>query len=322
MGLIADLNPTNYKEEKDRFLADPTFNPQFQYSRKFADEELLSKGSPTDEYTQLAQKILDAALENFTVEELTGKKGKPLSREQVTDVIEDFLGVHHLDTRFTLKWSENFVSRTSVTDDNVIKLRLPSAVYKHDLESLIYHEIGTHAIRRVNYEQQPWYKKKKRYGFSPYIKTEEGLAILHSSLPNIGGNIYAYKTAVNYLAVSKAQEASFLEVWQLIKQYVNDEETAFSITFKKKRGLTDTSQPGGFTKDLVYLEGFAEVTRFLIGNDFPLKELYFGKLAYQDINKAVELNPKFEPVLPIFYTQDPESYQQRVKKIAQANFMI
>jgi hypothetical protein len=243
-----------------------------------------------------------------------------LTQETVTQAIETFLKEHALDHRFSIVWSSDFMSRAAVSDDNTVKLRLPCAVREEDLDGLIYHEIGTHALRRINYEQQPWYKRKKYYGFAPYLKTEEGLATLHALFPK--KEIYAYRAAIYYLAAYIAQEGSFLDVWRFVKQYLDDPEVAFTIAAKKKRGLMDTSKAGGYSKDYVYFEGFAETTRFLIEKDFPLKELYFGKMSWQDVDRARELNPDFQPILPNFYTTDPAAYKERVLEIARANFLI
>jgi hypothetical protein len=288
--------------------------------RSFTSEELTKYGLPSINYSSLAQQIIDATLHELTQEEIQTERGQLLTQEKVTKAIYDFLAAHHLENDFSLLWSADFVSRASLTDDNVIKLRLPCAVYEEDLTGLLYHEIGTHALRRINYQQQPWYLQKRKFGFAPYLKTEEGLAVLHGILPK--KNRYVYLTAINYLADQLARSSSFLEVWHFVRRYITDQELAFSMTFKKKRGLTDTNRPGGFSKDFVYFEGLVEVTRFLIKNQFPIKELYFGKISWQDIKRAVELSPDFEPVLPIFYTQNPQEYQRQVHLIAETNFLV
>src|SRR3972149_6612467 len=201
MGLVDDLNPTNYQEEKQRFLNNPTFNPQFHYKREFSQEELSRHGFPADGYQQLAQRIIDATFQQFTPHELQAQRGRLLTQDKVTAAIQQFLQAHRLETRFPI-------------------------------------------------------------------------------------------------------------VWQfLLQYYAEDQETAFTIAVKKKRGLTDTSHPGGFTKDLVYFEGFVDITRFMIANHFPIKELYFGKLSWRDVDRAKELNPEFKPLLPIFYTRDPRAYE-------------
>lgn len=315
---LSDLTPTNYLAEKARFLNDPTFNPQFTYLKTFDQEALIEHGLPQAEYLTLAQKIVDETFGRFTKEQLQAERGALLDQETVSRAVKEFLAAHQLEERFSIVWSADFVSRAAVNGSEV-RLRLPCAIHEEDLEGLLFHELGTHVLRRINYEQQPWYKKKSQFGFGPYLKTEEGLAALHAlhhrPLPLV------HRPAINYLAVEKAQHGSFLEVWQFVKQYVVDDESAFTITFKKKRGLADTSQPGGFTKDLVYFEGLVDITRFLTTHNFPVKELYFGKLAYQDIPKAVELNPGFQPLLPTFYTRDPAAYQEHIHTVARTNFI-
>jgi len=320
MGLISDLQPINFLEEKEKFLSNPTFNPQFRYLKVIHEQELHKHGLPNEKYIPLAQKIIEQTFHDFTAKELSAEQGSVLSQKEVNTKLVEFLKKHNnLDKKYRIIWAEDFVSRTAINSDT-IKLRFPCSIREEDLDGLIYHELGTHALRRVNYEQQPWFKKKNKYGFASYLKTEEGLAVLHSIYPK--KYLPAYTAAINFLATIKAQESSFLEVWQFVNHFVEDHEKAFNLTFKKKRGLTDTSQPGGLTKDYVYFEGFVETTKFLIENNFPIKELYFGKLAYQDINKAVEMNKKFQPLLPDFYTDNPVKYRNRVIEIAKANFLI
>src|SRR3990170_5466509 len=217
MGLIDDLNPTNYQAEKQRFLNNPTFNPQFRYQRAFSQEELSRHGFPSDGYQQLAQRIIDATFQKFTPQELQAKRGKLLTQAEVTDAIHQFLQAHGLENQFPIVWSDTFVSRASIDAKNTIRLRLPCSVHQEDLDGLIYHEIGTHVLRRVNYQQQPWYKKKQQFGFSPHLKTEEGMAVLHSLFPKT--EVFAYRPAIYHLATYKAQEGSFLDVWQFLRQY-------------------------------------------------------------------------------------------------------
>jgi hypothetical protein len=319
MGLIADLQPLNFKEEKEKFLNNPTFNPQFKYMRIFSDQDLTKHGLPNHQYIELAEKIIEKTFSLFSNKDISENRGRLLDQETVSKQLKTFLKKYGLSEKFSIIWSEEFVSRASV-NPTAIKLRLPCSIYEGDLEGLIYHELGTHVLRRTNYEQQPWFRKKRKNGFSEYLKTEEGLAVLHALYPR--KYPFAYLAALNFIATIKAQEESFLEVWQFLHHYLDDNERAFNMAFKKKRGLTDTSLPGGFTKDYVYFEGFVENTKFLIENDFPIKELYFGKLSSKDIDKAIEMNPNFEPLLPDFYTDNPEQYKQRVLEIARENFLI
>ena len=91
------------------------------------------------------------------------------------------------------------------------------------------------------------------------------------------------------------------------------------LTFRQKRGLTDTSKPGGYSKDLVYFEGLVDVYNWLKKNNFDITDLYIGKLSTQDVEKAKNLNPNFQPVLPSFFSLSKEKYAQEIKKIGEFN---
>jgi hypothetical protein len=185
---------------------------------------------------------------------------------------------------------------------------------------MIYHEIGTHVLRRVNYEVQPWYKKKSKYGFSSYLETEEGLAALHSLSARTFKS--AVTIALKYVATDYAQSHSFAELWQYIGKYYDDPEARWLITLRQKRGLQDTAQPGGYTKDMVYFKGAHIVAKWLHEHNYDCSSLYYGKLDISDIEKAIELNPTFQPLLPSFFVTDKEKYAQTMQEVAKENYFL
>ena len=245
-------------------------------------------------------------------------KGKRLNQAEVEQRISSFLKLHHLEDRFAVTWSSSFVSRTTITS-TTIKLRLPAEFQQEDLLGMLYHEVGTHALRRINYEQQPWFKKKKKYGFGSYLKTEEGIATLHSLLPHSYKS--AFIAAIRYLAAEYAATASFVETWEALAPYIENPERRWNVVFRQKRGLEDTSQPGGFSKDLVYFEGMVDVWNWLVSQNFAIADLYYGKLSLEDVPKAVALNPDFEPLLPFFYTHDFDNYRKNMLEIGEYNML-
>lgn len=315
---LAQLVPLNFETEKQKFFAAKgNYNPQFTYADKIRKEDLVANGLPEAKYLKLAQKIVEIGTSEQLEQESRENKQPFLSQAEVTKKVEDFLRMHDLDDRFGILWSSSFVARTSITA-STIKLRLPAAFRSHeDLLGMLYHEVGTHALRRVNYEQQPWFKKKKQFGLKSYLRTEEGLASLHSLLPL--KNKLAYGSALRYLAVAKAQESSFAETYKFVSQYIEDDERRWAITFKQKRGLTDTSLPGGLTKDLVYFAGLVEVWNYLHNHNFDIAGLYFGKVAYDDVARVREINPEFMPLLPSFYTTDYKKYCLQMEEIGRVN---
>lgn len=315
MSFLSNLIPINLLEEKEKFLNDHKYNPQFVYDEPIDHKKLSQYGAPKQPYLDLAKAILEKSYFGRNELDLFMMEGKELNQQEVTDKTRTFLEMHGLSERFAIVWSSSFVSRATINEDTV-KYRLPVDYRKEGLIGALYHEIGTHALRRINYEQQPWFKKKKKYGFADYLRTEEGLASLHSLLPHSFKS--AYISAIRYLAVNVAQSASFAEVWHSLDQYVEDIERRWMITIRQKRGLEDTSQPGGYTKDLVYFEGLVDVWQWLTKNNYDLETLYFGKLAAEDIDKARELNPIFQPLLPVFF-QEKDKYIQAVSEIGEYN---
>ncbi|NCN03901.1 MAG: DUF1704 domain-containing protein [Candidatus Pacebacteria bacterium] len=318
MSFIALLNPINMVAEKKKFLLDPSYNPQLSYDENIDKDELYKYGFPNDEYVTLAEKIVKISYKDKTDDELQAEKGMELSKEEVETKLKLFLKMHGLEKRYGIIWSRSFLARTAI-NATTIKLRLPVSFREEDLLGMLYHEIGTHAIRRINYEQQPWYKKKKKYGFSSHLQTEEGLAVLHSLLPL--KNKLAHSSALRYLAVAKAQEMGFVKLYQFLNKYIKDPDRCFNATLRLKRGISDTAKGGGYTKDLVYFEGLVDVWRYLRHHDFEIDHLYFGRLAMEDTEKAREMNSEFKPLLPSFYVTNKEKYKQEMLKIGQANML-
>lgn len=316
MSFLKSLIPLNLNEEQEKFFADNSYNPQFEYSQPIDQEKLLEYGHPSEKYLKCAQKILKKTYFGRNEKDLYMMKGPIVTQKHVENTISTFLKMHRLEDRFSVIWSSSFVVRTSITPDK-IKLRLPVDFRKEDLLGMLYHEVGTHALRRINYEQQPFFKKKKKYGFSNYLKTEEGLATLHALIPHSFKS--AFIPAIRYLAVSEAQKGSFVDVWNALKPYVQDDKRRWRIAYRQKRGLQDTSKPGGYSKDLVYFEGFIDMYEWLSQNSYDLTGLYYGKIAASDVAKAKELNPTFTPKLPSFFSLSHKKYAEEIKKIGEFN---
>lgn len=318
MSLVQDVTPVNLLEEKEKFFADPSYNPQFTYRRELSSDELYKHGQPKQEYVDLASEIHAESFFNKTEADITRGEGPVMTENEVREKIELFLRMHNLEERYRFVFSTTFVARASVNNSE-IKLRLPLLFREQSLLGMIYHELGTHALRRINYEAQPFFKKKKKYGFGSYLLTEEGLAVIHSLIPH--QNKLAYRAASYYLASSWAQTHSFSQLWEKIGTFIDDPQRRWNWTLRQKRGLSDTSQPGGFTKDLVYFEGLVEVWQWLHAHQFDSSDLYRGKIALEDVELAKKLNPDFQPLLPSFFSVDPERYAEQILTIGQANHL-
>ena len=174
-------------------------------------------------------------------------------------------------------------------------------------------------MRQENYLQQPWYKKRKRYGFADHLSTEEGLAVIHSHLRQQDKSVA--RTALMYWGTQVALHHSFADTYAFFYRYLSKQDQAWNYTFKLKRGLSDTGRHLAFTKSINYFEGLLKVLNYLKNHQYNPSDLYYGKLDLADIKQAKKLNPDYQPLLPKFYTADPAHYRQQVQLIAKANFI-
>lgn len=319
MKQVSTYTPSNILEEKAKFFANHHYNPQFTYEVSIEKLALDGYGQPSPEKLEKARDIVEKAYYGRNEQDLRMMAGPVLTQQEVTEKAELFLLLHKLEKRYKITWSTSYLSRSTTTVDT-IKLKSTAEFRKEGLHGMLYHEIGTHALRRINYEKQPWYKKKKTYGFSNYLITEEGLASLHSLLPRTFK--LAHSAALRYVLVAYAQDHSFAEVFQFLGNYVQDQNRRWGTAVRLKRGIEDTSKPGGYTKDLTYFEGMSEVANWLESHEYDLPSLYFGKMAVADVEKARQLNPQFKPALPSFYLIDPKKYAADMHQIFEFNHLL
>ena len=59
---------------------------------------------------------------------------------------------------------------------------------------------------------------------------------------------------------------------------------AYQLTMRAKRGITDTSKPGSFTKDHIYLKGMELVRQIP-----DLRPLFKGRVGVEDLFNLREL---------------------------------
>ena len=314
---LKDLVPTNLAVEKEKFFANNYhYNPQFEYDKHISRKELEKYGKPKLKYLFLAKRIV----RKYKKQKISNNTEKNISKQLLENKILNYLQEYNLENTYKIHFSDQYISRIAVNfKEKLIKIREPIIIAEDEVEAILNHEIGTHALRQENYERQSWYKKKKKYRFKEHIRTEEGLAIINEMLNN--KQKLVYKSAINYLAVNIASHGSFVRVFKFFNKYWQDPERAWIWTLKKKRGVRDTSRKIAFSKDLVYFEGFVKVIKYLKKHNFDPTNLYYGKLDLDDINKAKKMNPDYQALLPKFFTDNPELYKEKVKQIAKENLL-
>jgi hypothetical protein len=173
---------------------------------------------------------------------------------------------------------ENMTAKMSVNNIlKKIKIKSESKFGRKEIERLKVHEIGTHVRRYENGKIQG--NKIFQSGFPNYLSTEEGLAIYSEHKTELISNRTIRKYALRVLVAAYANKVDFYKLFDYTNNFIDDDE-AFSMIVRIKRGLSDTSQLGGYTKDQVYLKGFIEVSKL---SSSDIKKLFIGKIGIDEL---------------------------------------
>jgi len=92
---------------------------------------------------------------------------------------------------------------------------------------------------------------------------------------------YLFRQALYYYTCSKARHMSFVELFKDLSKYVSDPKRRWKFVVRCKRGLDDSSRPGGLYKDMAYLRGAVQILQYRKKVDF--EALYCGKVALEDL---------------------------------------
>lgn len=163
------------------------------------------------------------------------------------------------------------------------------------VESLIAHEIETHILTAENGAQQPF--DIFRRGFANYLDTQEGLASYNQNRVLPKNHDKRFGPARSVVAIAYALEHSFVDTRKYLEAELGyTSEKSLTKAIELKRGLFDTSEPGCFTKGLVYYRGLRAIEHFEeSGGD--LKRLYIGKIALEDLDCAEQVEGVKPPLL-------------------------
>ncbi|KAK7114108.1 hypothetical protein V1264_000228 [Littorina saxatilis] len=250
-------------------------------------------------------------------EERTG--GRILSKSQIISLVRKYLKKEDLESEIQLNLSEDLLSRGSMTQKKgrpqlnvrVVNLR------ENWCEGLLRHELGTHYLRSVNTRYQLWGEQRQRrdLNLQHFNPTEEGLASLHSVL--FRDHPFLWRAALLYYVTLKAAHMSFKDLFNDIARFVHSPDVRWDYCVRAKRGQTDTTFPGAFCKDQVYLDGALQLLKRRRSLDFHLL-VRLGKVAHNDIERLVEHCQLDGTRIPSFMT-DLRAYRKQLNHIATCN---
>lgn len=336
LDILEYLNPTNDSLERKKFLEayanGEVYNPQYKYKKlDFQPERVMKKldSLQTDDriYTQIIDhlKLLCTILthlgENQTIElyepptrELyqKAKRRIPTSKDdsersfitsyEAKKIFQHLLELYNMDD-----WEIHL--RKSITANALVRSAQKTIYIKQkefsfrEINALRAHEIETHALRSQNGYQQS-YRVLGYLGLPGYLPSEEGLATIMEELT---GNISSGRLrsiCIRVIAVYKAMSHSFYDVFKEVKERYNfSSKSAYTITKRVKRGLCDTSLPGGFLKDHVYFLGRERVNDF-VQNGGDIRLLFAGKIGIEHISLFKQGLIKRPDVVPTILGND------------------
>ncbi|XP_038070353.1 uncharacterized protein KIAA0895-like [Patiria miniata] len=322
--ILAAITPDNVEHEKQKFFESSfDYNPQFSYRSPPSAGVLERYNKATDKLIQPAIQVFQATLLKFKTykrfEATTG--GKPISVSQFTAMFQQYLAQEGLTNKVALNLSDSLVARAvmSRTNGRATLNARPNALKSQWSDGLLRHEIGTHYIRSANNREHPWStpKGRKQHGLSSLNPTEEGIASIHSVL--LRKEPFLWRSAMLYYTTYMASRLSFADLFRDLGTYIEDPEVRWDYCLRAKRGQTDTSQPGCFNKDQVYLAGAFRVLRYRHSVDFH--SLYkLGKVALEDVEHLKTLVDLNSPNLKIpTFMADIEDYRKRLDYVVLKN---
>ena len=311
------INPTNQEKEKESFFSQKNYNPQFKNIRKNKNlreyelqlkeiQESLKNPKLEKIFKDKAKKLIIwiKMLENTGKEDFTkyssqyygipskelvekAKKLVKIEAEQKKKTIssKEMAKILNKEIKKYDGWKSeeksNLGSRIDAsTLEKTLYVKQGEKFTKEDVKRLIIHEIKTHVQRCYNGEKQKY--KIFSYGTADYEKTEEGLAVYMEEKNKVIEKSTMKNYAGRVLAIHLALEKSFRETFNGLCNYFTSKD-AYHLTLRAKRGLSDTSKPGAFTKDIIYLEGYERVKEYLKKNPKNINLLFKGKIDIKDL---------------------------------------
>ena len=276
---LLNFVPLNLEEEKEKFFSqNGDYNPQFVYNREFDEGYLKLWGEPDQEKVAEIGEMLESGKLSLAKEPVNEKiLSITEMKKEVADLVKQ-LGLPEIKVIFKKGLSSRFLLQ--ITDQSLF-IRQGDKISRSKFDRALNHEIQTHYLRGCNETLQPWAKKKERKRKN-WLRTEEGLAIINAHRESKSENDF-FSAYFRYFLTGKAQTTDFKNMYRLAMRYVGDENKSWAIAMRAKRGIKDTSLGGGYTKDIVYLEGLGEVRNWLKNPKNKMKDLYWGRVGVNEV---------------------------------------
>ena len=219
-----------------------------------------------------------------------------LTADEVKKQVEDRLITLGL-TEWKVELVTQLASRMAVSRARrTIKVLMGATFTERSLVAALLHELETHVFRAVNGLRQP--VELLGLGTADYLETEEGMAVYNQEAFLTAQDEKYYHAPLSYIKVHHSLSLSFAETAEYLRRErgITDLERLFTLVFRVKRGLGDTSIPGGFTRDMIYFRGYVRVAEYL-AHGGSLEALYLGKFGLKEMELVMALPDLLPPHL-------------------------
>ncbi|MFA6427041.1 MAG: tyrosine/phenylalanine carboxypeptidase domain-containing protein [Candidatus Magasanikbacteria bacterium] len=337
LNVLAYIKPLNFVEAKEQFLQRPIASPKFVYRRPSFDlekmlreidalprdidhalmplfvrkiEEMITKLEFIDEvgtedfphaseklYGNVSEDLYNQAKAFIDEHPLTEDTSKVLGTRAILKRLRTFLDTHNLNS-WRVVTSSTQAADIAVNKYGTIFVRSQVKMSENRLSAAIMHEICTHIYRLENGKLQSFQIFEQ--GTAHYLETEEGLAVYNQRHLGLPLGEKEQRVGIRIIAAYHAQTMSFVELFNYMKkEYVLDDESAWTTCVRAKRGISDTSRAGASTRDLIYFRGYTKVREYLSESlQEGMKILYTGKLSLEDIPLLAHMNTQPAKFMP------------------------
>jgi hypothetical protein len=242
------------------------------------DISISRYGKPSPKLFRNASRVLRGRTEKYNlVKSVSEKEEEILNYEKISNifaVVFKELGLDDWSVNKSINIAKNGVKvgvkkKEVLVDGNIEKSRF-------QLRKTLIHEVGTHALRSYN-GVLSGFEAFSKPNLPEYLDIEEGLATWNEyNMGLLTEKILRNKAALTW-ALYVGEELSFRQLYNVLLGGF-PKLSAFNIAYRVKRGLSDTSYPGIYTKDIVYFRGFRKILKKLEENPTLYDKLYAGKI--------------------------------------------
>lgn len=311
------LNPVNVETERIRFMRSTSYEPFFRYpecrldiedmQRKLREIEFKdtlmdkifkAKAQELHDFLSLIRsigtfhftsesikifgkptpKLLEKA--RFVCEKVHGKIFEPRSTVTSRRALTEFRQlIRDLGFDWEVRGEDTMARAMVIPGRKLFLVQRDTHFTQRQIRRLIAHEIFTHILRAEFGLLQPY--RIFSTGLAKYESTEEGLALYKERLVGVldAKTIKGY--AGRALAVDVGLKSSFRRTFEYLTQYYSRQKS-WELALRVKRGLSDTSHKGAFTKDYLYLSGYLDVEKF-VQRSGDIRLLHYGKVGLRDL---------------------------------------